>query len=244
MRVGPCLDYDQVASDYARYRDAQPFVVETLRHLQALSPGGATLEVGCGAGAYICALARYGPGTRFGMDASRRMLEQAPQRARIAFVQGHATRLPFADRSLDMIFSVNVVHHIENVAAYFGESFRVLRPDGISCTATDSEAIIARREPLSRYWPATVPIELSRYHAIEKLRDAMTAAGFGGIEQWHRHARFAVSDSAPYRHRAFSCLRLIAEDEFARGLRDMEADLSAGPVPGNSELVFLWGRHP
>ena len=131
------------------------------------------LEVGCGAGVYATAMAEAGARSVYAMDLSHQMLRQAPEHDRVVYVQGGATKLPFADHALDMIFSVNVVHHVQNIDDYFRESFRVLEPGGIFCTATDSEAIIRRRKPLSRYWPATVPVELARYHDLETLRAVM-----------------------------------------------------------------------
>jgi ubiquinone/menaquinone biosynthesis C-methylase UbiE len=242
--VCPNIVYDDIAPAYARHRQAQAFVVETLRRLHALSPGGLILELGCGTGAYITALAQSGSCTHFAMDPSRRMLAQAPRGARVAFVQGHADCLPFSDRCVDMIFSVNVIHHIEDVGPCFREASRVLKPGGVLCTATDSKSIIEGRKPLSRYWPATIPVELARYHAIEELRDAMTVVGFRSIEEWQGQSEFTVSDSGPYRDKAFSCLQLISEEDFTRGLLAMEADLRTGPVEANSELAFVWGRQP
>lgn len=240
--MGPSIVYDEIAPGYARHRGALGFVVETLRLLHGQSPGGAILEVGCGTGAYITALSKSAPQARFGMDPSRRMLEQASKGDGVGFVRGYAHALPFADGSLDMIFSVNVVHHMENVTPYFCEASRVLGAGGVLCTATDSEAIIRRRRPLSRYWPSTVPVELARYHAIDTLREEMAGVGFRHIDEWQAQSEFAISDSGPYRDKAFSCLQLIAEEEFTRGLNAMEADLLGGPVEGNSELAFLWGR--
>ena len=56
--------------------------------------------------------------------------------------------------------------------------------------------------------------------------------------------RFEVTDATPYRERAFSCLHLIADEEFLSGLRCLEADLGAGSVQGVSGYVCLWGRRP
>ena len=79
----PNIVYDDIAPAYARHRQAQAFVVETLRRLHALSPGGPILELGCGTGAFITALAKSGSRTHFAMDPSRRMLARAPRRARV-----------------------------------------------------------------------------------------------------------------------------------------------------------------
>ena len=219
--------YDAIAPRYACHRGAMDFVVDALGRLHGQSPGGPMLEVGCGTGAYVTAIAQTGSCPGFGMDPSRQMLERAPINDRISYLQGRAASLPFADQSIDMIFSVNVVHHLNNVGHYFRESLRILNPGGILCTATDSEAIIKRRQPLSQYWPATVPVELARYHDIDALSGQMTAAGFCRIDQCEGRSDFSIPDTGPYRDKAFSCLGLIPAEAFARGLLTMESDLRA-----------------
>ncbi len=114
------IAYDAVAPRYARHRAALDFIIDALERLHRQSPGGPVLEVGCGTGAYITAIAESGSLQGYGMDPCRQMLERAPVRDRISYLQGCAACLPFTDRSLGMIFSVNVVHHLEDIGRYFG----------------------------------------------------------------------------------------------------------------------------
>lgn len=234
--------YDAMAAGYARHRAAQQFVIETLRRLRAHAPGDKVLEVGCGTGDYAAAMTETTTDAVYALDPALEMLRFGACLDRLLRVQGDAATLPFADSSLDMIYSVNVVHHLASVGPYFGEASRVLRPGGILCTATDSEAIIRRRNPLTRYWPSTVPAELARYHEIGDLEAAMSAAGFGLASTCEGRETFTIADAGPYRDKAFSCLRLIPDADFERGLDALEADLRAGPLEGASELVFLWAE--
>jgi len=238
------IAYDPLATDYARHREGHEYVIAVLERLFERSPGESVLEVGCGTGVYSAAIAESVASTVYGMDLSRQMLRQAAAHKRIFYLQGGASNLPFADHAIDMIFSINVVHHIQNIGDYFREAFRILKPGGVFCTATDSEAIIKRRVPLSRYWPATVSVELERYHGLENLREELTASGFIGIDGCEDGMAFALSDAAAYEDKAFSCLQLIPEDAFWEGLRSMESDLRAGPLPCASELAFLWAQRP
>lgn len=235
------IAYDAAARAYARHRIAQDYAVEVLTRIRERAPDAPLLEVGCGTGEYVEALAAGGTACALGMDPSRGMLERARARRRVACIQGEAARLPFADGSLGMIFSINVIHHVADARAYMHEAHRALARGGIVCTATDSESIIRRRNPLSYYWPETVAPELDRYHSIESLRDAMCAAGFAGIEAPEAGAKFTIVDAGAYRDKAFSCLTLITEEAFRKGLDAIERDLGNGPLQGTSELVFLWG---
>jgi ubiquinone/menaquinone biosynthesis C-methylase UbiE len=235
------ISYDAVAARYARHRDRQNFVVENLNRLRAKSPDAPILEIGCGTGVYASAMAQANAGGVYAMDLSRQMLRHAPTRS-TQLLQARASQLPFADESLAMVFSVNVIHHLKNIGAYFQEAFRVLKSGGILCTATDSRAIIERRRPLSHYWPATIPIELARYHPVERLRREMTAARFVRAGECEGRSEFSISDIDAYQDKAYSCLQLIAEEDFARGLTAMASDLRHGPLKGASELVFLWAE--
>ncbi len=120
----------------------------------------------------------------------------------------------------------------------------ILRPGGIICTATDSEAIIKRRRPLARYWPSTVSVDLARYHDTEMLRGKMATVGYRRIDECDSRSDFSVPDIGPYRDKAFSCLQLIPEEEFTRGLRAKESDHRACPLKGNSEVASLWAERP
>ena len=76
------LDYDQLAAEYARHRQVHPGVLQALHQavqgLQQHRPGRPrVLEVGCGPGNYILALAALTGCEGWGIDPSEGMLAQA-----------------------------------------------------------------------------------------------------------------------------------------------------------------------
>ncbi len=97
------IAYDTIAPCYARHRGARDFVVDVLQRLHRESSGGPVLEVGCGTGAYVTALAEISTCMVYGMDLSRQMLQRAPARDRFAYLQGRVESLPFTDRSLEYL---------------------------------------------------------------------------------------------------------------------------------------------
>ncbi len=236
------LDYDKMASTYARHRIANKSVLDELRRKWVSSSESRVLEVGCGTGLHLRALVEATCCKGWGIDLSRKMLHYAVDSDDIHFIEGSVEELHFETGFLDLVFSVNVVHHVTNMRDYFLEALRVLKTDGLICTATDSEKMIRSRKPLAQYWPGTIDAELRRYSSIELLRQQMTDAGFVDLEEHATHWTFEVSDTKPYREKAFSCLHLISDEEFMEGLRHLETDLKAGPVIGLSEHICLWGR--
>ncbi len=237
------IDYQALADDYARHRRVHPGVLERL--LQTIEREQATevLDVGCGTGNYLEAITK-GSGARVtGIDPSGAMLDQL--RARLPEARATVARaesLPLPPGAFDLVFSVDVIHHISDRDAFFAEAARVLRPGGWLCTVTDSEADIAARVPLSSHFPETVAHELRRYPAIAILRAEMEKAGFGALKEEHVDLRYLLADSVAYRNRAYSSLHLITDAEHARGVERMERDLSRGLIEARSLYTLLWGR--
>jgi len=238
------LGYDQLAAEYARHRQVHPGVLQAL--CQATHKDHNVLEVGCGTGNHILALhARVGCRC-WGIDPSAEMLARARERApAVRFCLGSAERLEFPDTSFDLVYSVDVIHHVSDRERSIHEAHRVLRPDGQLCTATDSEWIIRNRVPLATYFPETIEVELARYPPIPALRALYEQAGFVEIDERTVEFRYPLTDIQAYRDKAFSALHLISEEAFQRGLarmeRDLQGDYCRTPIPCVSRYSLLWG---
>jgi ubiquinone/menaquinone biosynthesis C-methylase UbiE len=200
------------------------------------------LEVGCGTGNYIVALEESSGCSGWGIDCSEQMLAKARERSsRISFQLGRAEELGFSQRFFDFVFSVDLAHHLEDPVSYFQETYRIIKQDGKICTATDSEWIIRHRQPLTVYFPKTVDADLERYPSIAKLREVMEQVGFHGFDEEIVEFSYQLKDIQAYRDKAFSCLHLIPNEEFQRGIERMERDLRGGPISCVSRYLLLWG---
>jgi SAM-dependent methyltransferase len=236
------VDYDQIASEYARHRQVHPGVLRSLLSISRVGRASKVLEVGCGTGNYIVALQALAGCSCWGIDPSEQMLSRARERSRpINLQSGKAERLDFPPDFFDLVFSVDVIHHMGDRLVYFREAYRVLRAGGKGCTVTDSERIIRHRQPLAVYFPETVEIELGRYPRIAELRDIMGQVGFDEITEDTVEFAYQLTDLQAYRDKAFSALLLIPEDAFRRGIERMEQDLRIGPIQCVSRYLLLWG---
>lgn len=237
-------DYESVARPYARHRQARnPVVTELLRGGRP-SPAGQVLEIGCGTGNHIAAVAERSGCLGCGVDPSGAMLRHAPSAEGLRFSRSGAERLPFEAGSFELAFSVDVIHHVTDTAGCFREARRVLAPGGRICTVTDSAEIIRNRRPLAELWPESVDADLGRYPPIATLREQMAHAGFVDIDERTVAWDVEIPSAEPYREKAFSCLQLISEEAFRRGLARLERALEAGAVQGRSAYACLWGRVP
>jgi ubiquinone/menaquinone biosynthesis C-methylase UbiE len=234
------IDYDRIAAEYAQHRQIHPVVLERL--LGGLQPTAEVLEVGCGSGNYIVTIRDLVGCSCWGIDPSKEMLSRAAARSdQVHFLRGSGEALDLPCNCFDLVFSVDVIHHVSDRRQFFREAWGVMRQGGKVCTVTDSEWVIWHRQPLSEYFPETVAADLARYPPIGELREAMQEAGFAEIAEETVESRYWVSDIGPYRTKSFSCLQLVPEAAFRRGIERMEQDLLAGPILCVPRYVLIWG---
>jgi SAM-dependent methyltransferase len=211
----------------------------------AVGSGTDVVEVGCGTGNYILALAEATQCRGWGVDPDPAMLRIARKRTGlVTFAEGKAEALGVPAAAFDLVFSVDVIHNVQDLDASFREAARALRAQGRVSTVTDSEAVIRSRVPLTVYFPETAEVDLRRYPSIADIRQSMASTGFGDLDEQTVESPYELRTAAPYREKVFSCLRLISDDAFRRGLRRMEQDLAKGPIPCLSKYTLVWGTKP
>lgn len=249
-------NYDQLAEAYGRNRKLHPGVLEQLISLGGLGAESRALEVGCGTGNYIRAIATETGAICTGVDPSREMLRIAesnhglpknrrgPDEAGVTFIRGTAEDVPLADRQLDLAFSVDVIHHVQRRDKAAAELFRVLKPGGVAAIVTENDDDIRNRTPQVTYFPATIEVELKRYPAIETIQRELSDAGFQIGEVIPVAMPHDVSDVTPYRDKAFSSLHLISDEAYATGIERMEQDLASGPITGVRRYTIVTARRP
>jgi ubiquinone/menaquinone biosynthesis C-methylase UbiE len=236
------IEYDRAASEYAAHRRIHGGVFRALVEQQPPRSSSAVLEVGCGTGNYIGALSSRADCIAYGLDPSAGMLAQARIRPEpVRWLRGRAEHLPFAGDAFDLLFSVDVIHHVADKGAFYREAERTLCPGGWVCTVTDSAEIIRRREILSGYFPETVEIELARYPRVARLESWMVESGLVDLEVLTVEEPFQLTSARAFRDRAYSSLYLIPEDAWRAGLERLEHDLARGPLRGASRYVCIWG---
>src|SRR5262249_6753873 len=115
---------------WSRY--VQASIRETPRRLD-LAETGRLLDVGCGTGSLLQAVAaRHRRADLAGVDSSAEMLMVARGKLAddVSLRQGRAEALPFADNHFNAVISTSALHFCRRPADALKEMQRVLRPGG------------------------------------------------------------------------------------------------------------------
>lgn len=98
-----------------RYDGRWRAVAEAMVKHYGLKPGASILDVGCGKGFLLYEFGQVLPGAKLaGLDVSRYALEHAKEEVRPFLKEGRAEKLPFPDKSFDLVYSINTLHNLKN----------------------------------------------------------------------------------------------------------------------------------
>lgn len=89
-----------------------PVAAEIIRHY-GLTAASSVLDVGCGKGFLLHELRQLLPGLKVrGLDVSFYALKHAKEEVRPFLDLGEAQRLPYGDRSFDLVLSITTLHNL------------------------------------------------------------------------------------------------------------------------------------
>ena len=124
---------------FAPRRRGESFKASLLRHQRfladrlSLEPGMQVLDVGCGVGGPMGALARYTGASFIGLNNNAYQIERAKAHTRdvrslCRFIHGDYMQIPDGDDRYDAAIAIESMPHAPDKTAAFREIFRVLRP--------------------------------------------------------------------------------------------------------------------
>jgi ubiquinone/menaquinone biosynthesis C-methylase UbiE len=194
--------------------------------------GRRVLDIGCGTGRVAVALAERGSRV-WGVEPEPEMAARAKERVSTVKV-APAERLPFKNGWFERAVMWLVIHLVDRPQA-FAEARRVLAPEGKLVIVTFDPTHFERYW-LNRFFPSLEAIDKARFPDADQLRTEL--ADFSTVEL-QRLTQSGTIDRASaldrVRDRFISPLQLLDDDEYANGLKRMEAEL-----PERNEYALEW----
>lgn len=240
------IDYDKVKDTYDLVRVGEPEMVHQLLSGVSLEPDSLVLDVGCGTANNTLLFCKVVNARIVGIDLSYGMLQKAIKKSsEILFTQSPAENLPFMKNSFDFIFMTEVLHHLKNMELAVLEIYRVLKNNCWMCIATQSHEQIEHRMT-SRFFPATVLIDKSRYPRIEKLKEILSRTGYYDIKSKSYEftpVQLGVEFLQTIKMRGFSMLHKITDEEYEKGVADLKSAFSNGEtLLYTPKYTFVWAK--
>jgi SAM-dependent methyltransferase len=126
------------------------------------------LDVGCGTGANLEMLSRFGDAE--GIDVSQEALSFCRERGLKNVRWGEAEGIPFADGTFDLVTAFDVVEHLDDDVGGLKEIYRVLRPGGRALLFVPAFMFLwGVQDDVSHH---------RRRYTLSNLKQAVEAAGF------------------------------------------------------------------
>jgi len=223
-------DFDARAATYddLRPQDDNWWELFDLVSREADLGGQRVLDIGCGTGRLVAALAPKS--SVWGIDASAEMLAVARNRVpgNVKLKLARAEDPPFKESWFDRVVYWLVIHLLDRKVA-FPAARRLLAPGGRACVVTfDSEYFSDFW--LNRCFPRFEAIDRARFPTAAELDRELREAGFSEVRllKHHQHDRIDRETAlAKIAGRHISTFDLLEESEYEQGRRLAERTLPA-----------------
>jgi len=152
------------------FRGFRAFVTPLLEHATAGRSNARLLDCGCGTGANLALLERFGRAAGFDLSETGLRLGREAGRRRLA--RGSVVAAPFASETFDVVTSFDVIYSLDTAdeRAALAEMYRLVKPGGFAIVNVAAMAMLRGDHSVLSH-------EVRRY-SRSQLRDRLTGAGF------------------------------------------------------------------
>ena len=223
------MNYNKHANTYDAFRFARKSIVDSIVAKIKSSNYKTILDFGCGTGNHIYEIAkRMRRLNLIGVEPSESMREIARKKnPKVTIVKGNHLSVPLDENSVDMIYMVDVIHHVDNIEKMFFELNRVLKNQGNILIITVSHKQIQEKAWLS-YFDGAKDISLNILPDISEIVRTAKKIGLNCYEE-------ITIDEIPYNisinelislvsNKAFSILHKISDKSYEKGLQKLKKD--------------------
>ena len=208
------------------FRGFRAFVAPLVRQAIAGRSAVRILDCGCGTGANVDLLGRFG--RAYGFDLTETGLRIGREAGRTRLARASVTAVPFQTGSFDLVTSFDVLYALDDrdERAALAEMFRLLKPGGCAIVNVAAMDILrGDHSVLSR--------EVRRYSRSD-LHARLTAAGFTIVRLTYTNTVLSLPLMVA---RTFQRWRGLKHE------RDAQREISVPPAPVNALLTgVLWAE--
>ena len=206
------------------FRGFRSFVTPLVRAATAGRPSALVLDCGCGTGANLDLLNRFG--RAYGFDLAETGLRLGREAGRARFVRASVTAAPFPSGVFDLVTSFDVIYSLDDAdeRTALSEMFRLLKPGGHAIINVAAMEVLRGDHSVLSH-------EIRRYDRAG-LRARVTAAGFTIVR-------------LTYTNSVLSLPLIVARTlQRRRGLKDEQhahEEITVPPAPLNALLTgVVW----
>lgn len=187
----------------------------------------AALDAGCGNGNYAIKVKKQFPNVSVSaIDLFENPLFDA-QNTEINYLKSSITETPFADQSFELIYSLSVIHYLEDFNKGIMEFQRILKPKGliiISAHTRDSIPTLIRKAKRKYQWGELEHLHDLQFRTVKTYTQAFEKAGFRIVKQdgfyWNFFARALRRLKISYKLTGINLKKESADSFFLKQIRN------------------------
>lgn len=241
------VNYNEISKIYDSVREGDMFTINRIIQEGRITPTSKVLEIGCGTGNYTELIFKVTNAKIYGLDRSTGMLEKArAKNPSINYLEGDATYLnSFAGQKFDVVYMIDVIHHIKDIDTMFKNIFRILKDDGSLFIFTDTHEHI-RNRLTTKYFPETLEAELERYQSSEEIISSLSQNAFTGIKS--DTLILGVDEDYGQKlinialKKGYSMFNLISLDAIDAGIQRIQKDMNHEKVVYHQRAPYIFAK--
>jgi len=186
------------------------------------------IDLGCGTGRFLKALAVHFSAEVYGLDPSWKMLTAAqkiPCSAMTTLIQCAAEYTPLVDNFADLVFISQSYHHFENKDKAFSEIKRILKSTGFLCIRNSTRECLGTYLHL-RFFPQALKSDHELLPSRDEVMSQLQDYGFEFKGHEIVNQKFAENVKEYLKKiklRTDSDIAALPDSEFYEGLAKLEA---------------------
>lgn len=242
------INYDLVSKVYDKVRIGDPIIIDKIINRCIINKDTKILDIGCGTGNNTVLIENVTNADIYGIDQSVGMVSKAKGKSsNVEWIIDDAVTLSsISDQEFNIVFMVDVIHHIRDINTMFKNIYRILKKNGKIFIFTDSHEHIKNNRLTSKYFPKTIENELQRYQSTKNIVSSLKSNFFDEIH-WEDIC-YPLQESPGEKLiklakvKGYSMFHLISQKDIDAGIKKLEHDMSNKEITYTPKTQMIFAR--